>query len=79
MVDYWIRCIKKRRIFDVICNVAILCDNEYVTKTCTCLIKSMTKQWLFYLLLLTEYKTVTVMLSGSSYISCPSWTTRTTE
>lgn len=45
MVDYWIKCKKKKekRKCDVICNVAIICENEYVIKTCTCLIKSMTK------------------------------------
>lgn len=40
MVDYWNKCNKND--IDVICNVAILCENEYVITTCTCPIKLMT-------------------------------------
>lgn len=47
MVDYWNKCNKND--IDVICNVAILCENEYVITTCTCPIKPMTnKDWFIW-------------------------------
>ena len=65
MIDYWNKCKKK---IDVICNVAILCENEYVIKTCTCLIKSMNQRCLSSGLLINECKTYMSIIPLDSFI-----------